>query len=244
MAVVAQTGSSRAALFELKSASLTAVAFVLKTPNLEALASALNAQFGGSPNLFCHDPVVIDLAQVPSNSDLRLQPLIELLTSFKMLPVAVRGGTVLQMQAALELGLGEAPVVVEPVAHPAAQPLDAPPAALAYVPTLVVQKPLRSGQQVYAKHGDLIIMGAVNFGAEVLADGNIHVYGPLRGKAIAGVKGNSEARIFTTCMEPELVSIAGTYRTTEAPLPPEVVGRPAQIFMQAGRLVFEPLFVL
>jgi septum site-determining protein MinC len=109
---------------------------------------------------------------------------------------------------------------------------------------LVIQKPLRSGQQVYAKHGDLIIMGAVNFGAEVLADGNIHVYGPLRGKAVAGVKGNTEARIFTTCMEPELVSIAGTYRTTETPLPPEVVGKPAQIFLQAGRLVFEPLFVL
>jgi septum site-determining protein MinC len=100
---------------------------------------------------------------------------------------------------------------------------------------------LRSGQQVYAKHGDLIVMAAVNFGAEVLADGNIHVYGPLRGKAVAGVKGNSEARIFTTCMEPELVSIAGTYRTTETPLPEDILGQPAQIWLKSGRLVFESL---
>ena len=99
----------------------------------------------------------------------------------------------------------------------------------------------RSGQQVYAKGGDLIVMAAVNFGAEVLADGNIHVYGPLRGKAVAGGKGNSLARIFSTCMEPELVSIAGTYRTTESPLPADVVGKPAQIRLDDGRLVFEPL---
>ncbi len=82
---------------------------------------------------------------------------------------------------------------------------------------------------------------AVNAGAEVLADGNIHVYGPLRGKAIAGSRGNTEARIFTTCLEPELVAIAGVYRTTETPLPKDVAGKPAQVRLVDGVLVMTPL---
>jgi septum site-determining protein MinC len=109
--------------------------------------------------------------------------------------------------------------------------------------TLIVDKPLRSGQQVYAKGGDLIIMAAVNHGAEVIADGSIHVYAPLRGKAIAGAKGNTDARIFALSMEPELLSIAGTYRTTENPLPASVLGKPAQIRLEGERLVFDPIKV-
>jgi septum site-determining protein MinC len=251
MAVVVKPGPAPAALFELKSASLSAVALVLKTPNLPALSAALNAQFGRSPGLFNHDPVIIDLAQLPPSQDFAFEPLIALLRSYKMLPVAVRGGSASLMQSAHAAGLSEVPIhpheptaavskPAPPSAAAQAQPAK-PPAPSNYVPTMVIHRPLRSGQQVYAKHGDLIVMAAVNFGAEVLADGNIHVYGPLRGKAVAGVKGNSDARIFTTCMEPELVSIAGTYRTTETPLPADILGQPAQIWLKAGRLVFESL---
>jgi septum site-determining protein MinC len=248
MAVVVKSGSSPAALFELKSASLSAVAFVLKTPNMAALAKAMSAQFGSTPDLFSHDPVVIDLSQLPASTDFSFAPLLALLRSYKMLPIAVRGASDALMRAAQAAGMGEAPAAMELGSQtaPSSDKPTPPPVAMSavsspYVPTLVIHKPLRSGQQVYAKHGDLIVLAAVNFGAEVLADGNIHVYGPLRGKAVAGVKGNSLARIFTTCMEPELVSIAGTYRTTDTPLPPEVVGQPAQIWLNAGRLVFEPL---
>ena len=106
---------------------------------------------------------------------------------------------------------------------------------------MILDKSLRSGQQVYAKGGDLIVLGTVNVGAEVIADGSIHVYGALRGKAVAGAKGNAQARIFSTCMEPQLLSIAGTYRTTENPLPADVLGKPAQIRLDGERLVFEPL---
>ncbi len=257
--------------FELKSARLSAVALVLRTTDLALLADAMSAQFGGSPELFAHDPVVIDLSAVADDSlPLDFAALGSLLRQHRLLPVAVRAGTTLQLEAALQAGLGEAPVAesparapepvvaaepavvpaveqaADPVAVEATPPEPAPavapaPAAPVFVPTLVVDKPLRSGQQVYAKGGDLIVMAAVNFGAEVLADGNIHVYGPLRGKAVAGVKGNSHARIISTCMEPELVSIAGTYRTTDNPLPADVVGKPAQIRLDDGRLVFEPL---
>ena len=109
------------------------------------------------------------------------------------------------------------------------------------VPTLVIDRPLRSGQQVYARGGDLVVMAAVNFGAEVIADGHIHVYAPLRGRAVAGAHGNAAARIFSTCMEPQLVAIAGTYRTTETALPAEVLGKPAQVRLVGATLVFEAL---
>jgi len=106
---------------------------------------------------------------------------------------------------------------------------------------LIVDKPLRSGQRVYAKGADLIVLAVVSFGAEVIADGNIHVYAPLRGRALAGALGDTGARIFTTCMEPQLLSIAGIYRTTEHELPAAVLGKPAQVRLDGEKLVVEPL---
>ena len=114
-------------------------------------------------------------------------------------------------------------------------------ASAAAVPTMVVDKPLRSGQRLYARGGDLVVLAAVSFGAEVIADGNIHVYGPLRGRAIAGARGNTGARIFSTCLEPQLVSIAGIYRTAEAPLPADVQGQPAQVRLVGEKILVEPL---
>jgi septum site-determining protein MinC len=105
----------------------------------------------------------------------------------------------------------------------------------------VIDRPLRSGQQVYARNADLVVLAAVNFGAEILADGHIHVYAPLRGRAIAGAKGNAAARIFSTCMEPQLIAIAGVYRTTETALPEDVQGKAAQVRLDGDTLVVEPL---
>ncbi|CAB3775888.1 septum site-determining protein MinC [Pararobbsia alpina] len=107
-------------------------------------------------------------------------------------------------------------------------------------PTLVIDKPLRSGQQVYSK-GDLVVLGLVSYGAEVIAEGNIHIYAPLRGRALAGVHGNHGARIFCTCLEPELISIAGIYRTTDTPLADDVRGKPVQVRLDHEKLLFEPL---
>ncbi|MGF6465827.1 septum site-determining protein MinC [Paraburkholderia youngii] len=117
----------------------------------------------------------------------------------------------------------------------------AEPVRLATSPqTMVVDKPLRSGQRIYAK-GDLVVLGLVSYGAEVIAEGNIHIYAPLRGRALAGVQGNHDARIFCTCLEPELISIAGIYRTTENPLPADVLGKPVQIWLEDEKLMIEPL---
>src|SRR6218665_3405114 len=107
--------------------------------------------------------------------------------------------------------------------------------------TMVLDGPLRSGQQAYARGADLVVLAAVSFGAEVIADGHIHVYAPLRGRAIAGARGNTEARIFCTCLEPQLLSIAGIYRTIETDLPGAVRGKPAQVRLEGEKLIIEPL---
>jgi septum site-determining protein MinC len=233
------------ATFEIKSANLPLVALLLKSPDLDLLALELRGRFGDIPDFFDHDPLVIDLAPL-HGSAVDFEQLLALLRPYRVMPVAVKGGTEEQMQAALELGLAAAPDAA-PVAAPAPRTQDRPPEPPPSAPVLpiasamVIDRPLRSGQQVYARGRDLVVLSMVNPGAEVIADGHIHVYAPLRGKAIAGARGDSNARILTLCLEPELVSIAGVYRTSENPLPDNLQGKPAQIRLQADKLVMEPL---
>ena len=144
-------------------------------------------------------------------------------------------------------GVRDAPVIqqvvreVEVVREVIREVVKEVPAAGGVAPAMVVDKPLRSGQRVYARGGDLVVLAVVSFGAEVIADGSIHVYAPLRGRAIAGARGDTKARIFSTCLEPQLVSIAGIYRTTETPLPDAVRGRPAQVRLDGEKIIVEPL---
>ncbi len=105
---------------------------------------------------------------------------------------------------------------------------------------LLIDKPVRSGQQIYARDTDLIVMGQVGPGAEIIADNNIHIYGPLRGRALCGVSGNASARIFCQSLEAELVSVAGNFRMLET-IPEELRGKPAQIWLDKDRLNIEPL---
>ncbi|CAD5374270.1 putative septum site-determining protein MinC [Rubrivivax sp. A210] len=209
------------------------------------------------------------LPEDQAEAELDWPALLAALRHHGMRPVGVQGGSAAQRAAAREAGLaeaGEAEPRREPriqpaitLTEPALPPVEAAPAADAVeavpepqaaaqapalparLPTMVVDKPLRSGQRVYARGADLVVLSVVSFGAEVIADGHIHVYAPLRGRAIAGARGNTEARIFSTCMEPQLVSIAGIYRTTETPLPPGVTGHPAQVRLEGESLIVEPL---
>ena len=135
----------------------------------------------------------------------------------------------------------QVPPPVPPLAAELAMQASPAPAAGA----LVIDKPLRSGQQVYARGRDLVVLAMVNAGAEVIADGHIHVYAPLRGKAMAGARGNTDARIFALTLEAELLSIAGVYRTSENPLPTHVQGKPTQVRLVAtpdgDKLVFDAM---
>lgn len=255
--------------FDLKSASLALVALVLRTTRLDELEVQFEARIAPSADFFNRDPVVIDLTHVRDQAEpVDFAGLAALLRRYSMVPVAVRSGSPEQLEAALEAGLCEAPdsgadlpharvaPPPEPVAAPAPEPV-APADAVADVtdpdmpsedelavpvPTLlVVDRPLRSGQQVYAKNADLVVLALVSHGAEVIADGSIHVYAPLRGKAIAGATGDISARIFSTCMEPELISVAGIYQTTDPPLPVEVRGKAAQVRLDGDTLVIEAI---
>jgi septum site-determining protein MinC len=224
------------ASFEIKSATLPLVALLLKSTDLALLEEELRARFGELPEFFDQDPMVIDLGPLAGAGEIEFGKLVELLRGYKVKPVAVRGGSDEQMEAAIRSGLAAAP---EAAPHPS--PLPRGEKEQQPTSALVIDKPLRSGQQVYAKGRDLVVLSMVNPGAEVIADGHIHVYAPLRGKAIAGARGDANARILSLCLEAELLSIAGVYRTTETELPATVRGKPAQIRLVDDKLVMDPL---
>jgi septum site-determining protein MinC len=246
------------AVFEFKSATLPLIAVILKTSDLDVLAEALDAQLADSPDFFEQEPVVIDLsllqeAQGESGEaagDIDFAALRSLLARHQTQPIAVRGGNAAQHAAARAAGLSVAAMPAAPAprapAPPAEPPASEAPQIVREVPvpangTLLIDKPLRSGQQVYARGGDVVVTAVVSFGAEVIADGNVHVYAPLRGKAIAGARGNTEARIFSTCMEAQLVAVAGIYRTNEVPLPDTVLGKPAQVRLDGKKISIDPI---
>jgi len=238
--------------FEIKSATLPLVALVLKSADLGALARELEARFGDIPDFFDHDALVIDLSRLESQAQggerqaVDFPGLLELLWKYRLAPVAVHGARNELAAVAKAAGLFPAP---DARIGTAAAPSTPNPETAVHVPAptgaLVVDKPLRSGQQVYARGRDLVMLAMVNAGAEVIADGHIHVYAPLRGRAIAGARGNADARIFALGMEPELISIAGLYRTGETPQLAAVRGKPTQVRLvsdaEGNRLVFDLL---
>ncbi len=245
-AATAKNNNQKPNAFEIKSADLPLVALILKTSDLSALELQLLAQFGplsSSPDFFNEDALVIDYGQLPPGSDVfDLPHLVAILRQCKLLAVAVRNAPQSSLLEARRLGLVEAHEIYVPA--PLAKPQSAAPVSPLPVPTMVIDKPIRSGQKIYAKGGDLILLSMVNRGAEVVADGNIHVYAALRGKAMAGAKGNTKARIFTLAMEAELVSVAGIYRTAEKAFASDVLGKPAQIRLSDDnqeKLLIEPL---
>ena len=254
--------------FEIKSANLPLVALLLKSTDLQALAHDLAQRFGDEPDFFDQDALLIDLSPLQADAadeSLDFQALIALISRYQLVPVAVKGGSPPQMMAALRAGLlpvpdahlvsGQPKAAPRAAAEPAARRPEPPPAPISpTAPTaataaplgaLVIDKPLRSGQQVYARGRDLVVLAMVNAGAEVIADGHIHVYAPLRGKAMAGARGNTDARIFALELNAELLSIAGVYRTSEHPLPAQVQGKPAQVRLVAteegDKLVFDAM---
>jgi septum site-determining protein MinC len=236
--------------YEIKSASLPLVSFLLKTPDTSGLQADMARRLGATPGFFDNDPVVIDLSVLEDpHNQLDLPSVCLMLRTHQMLPVAVRGANEYQLANARKAGLFEASdlsiqapaaprveTVVQEVIREVEVVREGNGAAM------VIDKPLRSGQHIYAKGRDLIVLAMVNPGAEIMADGHIHVYAPLRGKAIAGARGDEQARIFTSCLEAELLSIAGTYRTSgDAPLPADVAGKAAQIRLQDNKLVMQAL---
>jgi septum site-determining protein MinC len=252
---VALSGNAPAT-FEIKSANLPLVALLLKSADLTQFAQELQQRYGDMPAFFDNDPLLIDLSLLPDTvAAVDFAALVNTLRPYSLLPIAVRGGRAELIGQAQAAGLVLATDAIVQRSAAAATPSPASsasaPAAKPAVPVaptsaMVIDKPLRSGQQVYARGRDLIVMAMVNPGAEVIADGHIHVYAPLRGKAMAGARGNTEARIMALSMEAQLLSIAGVYRTSENALPPSVHGQAAQVRLEShtdgqDKLIIEPL---
>ncbi len=239
--------NKKTSCFELRSSSFDTLLFTVKTADLEVLHQALKRRFEVAPEFFANDIVVIDVRPLHAGETIDLDALAAMLREVRMYPVGIAAHEGQRTWAQrnglpfVEVGI-DRPQPAAPVANPVApQPIARiEPHIEDHKSALVIDKPLRSGQQVYAK-GDLIVLGVVSYGAEVIAEGHIHIYAPLRGRALAGAQGNLNARIFCTCLEPELLSIAGIYRTAETPLPAQVQGKPVQVSLLNEKLVIEPL---
>lgn len=236
---------------ELKTTRLAGIQVILNSAEHAALDTHLSTLFAATPDFFGGEAAVFECGRLPADA---ASPdwgwLAQELRSRGLNPFAVQNASDELATAAREAGLlvlndaAPAPVAAEPEPETepevASTPDPTPPKAVA--PTRIIDKPLRSGQRVYAAGGDIVVLAAVNPGAEVIADGSIHVYAPLKGRALAGARGDTSARIFTTHLEAELVSIAGVYRTFDGTPDAAVAKKPAQIRLaDASQIVIEPL---
>lgn len=231
--------------FKLKGRLYTLTVLQLMETDGVIFAQQLADVVAKAPRLFEQTPVVLDCSGISdeqlSMGQFDLQDMCSRMREFGMLPVAIQGGNAFLNVLAQSQGLavlngssnqdkpwvGETAALIQPVV-----------AESDTSKTRIVATPVRSGQQVVSKGGDLIITASVSHGAELLADGNIHVYGALRGRALAGIAGDKHARIFCQSLDAELVSIAGFYRLRDAIEPSTT---PCQIFIQDDRIQIEPL---
>lgn len=238
MSEVSAPSEPAPAAFDMKAGVFTIPTLVLRELDIPGLDAFLAQQVERLPTLFDQAPVAIDLSALPTREPLSEFPMIVgMLRGHGMIPVGVRGASPEQREQALALELAIMPSVRRAVAK--SQGAVREPAA---VPrrTLVIDKAVRSGQRIHAEGGDLVLLAGVSSGAEVLADGCIHAYGPLRGRVMAGVAGDAEARIFCRELGAELVSIAGRYRVSEN-LESRYLGRSVQISLDGDALKFELL---
>lgn len=236
---------------EIKISTVVAVSAILSTADRIALGAALNDMTGGSADFFEDDLTVIDIGALPPGGEaIDWDGIIALLKKYRLNPVAVRNAPPEMAAAIVAHGLSletatkprkEAePPAAAPAAAPAPKaapaPVAAPATAVVSPGTLIIDTPVRAGQRIYARGCDLIVTAVVNNGAELIADGSIHVYNTLNGRALAGASGNADARIFAMAMAPELLSIAGVYRTFEDGFPAEYARTPAQIRLVGDRI--------
>jgi septum site-determining protein MinC len=245
--------SPRLEPFRLRGANFNLLVLRLLDPRPEVVVPAIGDQFRRAPGFLRFAPIVIGLAELEgvAAGEVDFVGLAQGLRGLEIVPIGTAGGTPELRNAALAAGLPPLRQVGrdgpdEPAAPPVAAEAAPPPAPVAVTPApaarpaLVVDQPVRAGQRIWAQGGDLIVTATVNAGAEVIADGNIHVYGTLRGRAMAGGAQNTEARIFAMNFDPELVSIAGYYAVRDgfaaAPL-----GRAVQVRLEGERMRFDPL---
>ncbi|GGJ09738.1 septum site-determining protein MinC [Neoroseomonas lacus] len=235
----------------MRGANFNLLVLRLLDPRPEAVVPAIGDQFRRAPGFLRFAPIVLGLGdlEMPAN-EIDFAGLIEGLRGLEIVPIGTTGGTPELRNAAMAFGLPpirslggketEEAVPAAAPAEPLAPPPPPPPAPGTARPTMIHDQPVRAGQRIWAQGGDLIVTGTVNAGGEVIADGNIHVYGALRGRAIAGGGNNAEARVFAQNFDPELISIAGYYAVRDG-LQGAPIGKAVQVRLTGERMRFDPI---
>ena len=254
---------------ELKGTIAPVTVLCLRSTDLASIERELRARVEPAPQMFKNAPIVIDVADLSGELDaLSLPDVIETVRRCRLIPIGVAHLPAERVELAAEsglaivqLGFGRSrgaratsptvapnPATIEaapaaiapPPPAPVVEPAPAPAAPATGEPALTITQPVRGGQVIYAQRTDLIVLAPVNPGAQVIADGNIHVYGRLRGRALAGARGQLDARVFCQSLEAELVSVNGEFLTADD-VPETLRGKPAQVFVENGAARLAPL---
>ncbi len=260
MALASDSAVADGPLFELKAGSFTLPTLRIGSSDIAAFEQFLAEQTSRAPGFFKSTPVVMDLSPLQGlDAEIDFASMVGYLRGFDMVPVGIRGGTeqhahqarLMELAVLPESRAGLRPPTPEP-AEPAARasaeeaeavaskPVQTGPADLGPMRSKLIEAPIRSGQRVYARGGDLILLAPVSSGAEVMADGNVHAYAAVRGRVLAGVRGDETARIYCRDLNADLVSIAGRYKVSED-IKPKFAGRSVQVSLDGDALVFEYL---
>ncbi len=238
----------QSSILDFRSGTFFAPILVLYGNDLEKIEQRLREKIASAPDFFRNSPVLFDLSELNKNDKkVDVEALISLLRKLSLFPVGIRGGDPSQEKQALELSVSidsgrshndtllpevqrkdDAVPEVQPVVREAM-----------HAPAMMITQPVRSGQRIYAT-SDLVILAQVSAGAEIMAEGNIHVYNTLRGRALAGVQGDTAARFFCLDLQAELVSIAGIYKTSED-LKGTSKKKPVQVYLRDQALIIEEL---
>ena len=244
---------------EVKFGQVGIATLRIQTLDINTLCQEMRERVERAPKLFGNAAVILDFSNLPKCPDVQTcENLIDGLRASGVHPVAIAYGTSAIEQLAGQVGLPvlakfrvdyeresdpPAPAKAPAPVHAGAPAAPIPPAnasPAAHEPGMLQTQPLRSGQQVYAANRDLTVCAMVGAGAEAIADGSIHIYGPLRGRALAGASGNAQARIFCREFNAELVAIAGTYRVLDE-IPKKLLGKAVQIWLEKDQLRIEEL---
>ena len=238
----------QSSILDFRSGTFFAPILVLYNDDLEKIEQRLQEKIASAPDFFSNSPVLFDLSELNENGkEIDVEALISLLRKLSLFPIGIRGGDPSQEKRALELSVpvdssrsrndailpeiqkkDDTMPEIQPVIREAVR-----------APAMMITQPVRSGQRIYAA-SDLVILAQVSAGAEIMAEGNIHVYNTLRGRALAGVQGDTTARFFCLDLQAELVSIAGIYKTSED-LKGTPRKKPVQIYLRDQALIIEEL---
>ncbi|CUT17301.1 Septum site-determining protein MinC [Candidatus Ichthyocystis hellenicum] len=225
---------------EFRGSSLTVVTAVLKTTDVVSLESSLVRRLSKIPDFFSDEPTIIDTSRIDYQTDINWSAIVRLLCSHGLKPFAAKSVHPSHCVSAVRAGLSvigndsdtkdfikdqsrnDSEVGVNTTVLGSTNDRDL------VVESLSINYPVRSGQQIYHR-GDIVVLNVASSGSELISDGTIHVYAPLRGRALAGASGNVAAMIFTTCFEAELVAISGVYRNFENGIPPQIMSKPVKV---------------